>query len=256
MFPEFTIRLKALTIGSFLVLLAAACLLAPGNSYAGLAQWSTTSILYQYGTDFALGDSTRSLMTFEHADGWTYGDNFFFFDVENPERDGDRTLTNIYGEFSPRLSFGKMLGKDLSFAFVKDVLLAGTVEMGNGFHNFLYGVGFSLDLPKFSYFDLNLYVRNDQSQSGATYQVTPVWGLPFQAGPVKMLFEGFADFAGREGLKSSNIDIQPRLLVDVGNFWGQPDAVYVGTEYIYWHNKFGIKGLNEHVATAALKLTF
>lgn len=256
MFAKFDLKKLTITSLTLIVLSATFSLCTPAMASAGMTQWSTTSILYQYGTSFELGDENRSLMTFEHANGWTYGDNFFFFDVENAERDGDSTQTNLYGEFSPRLSAGKILKKDLSFSIVKDVLLAGTIEMGSGFHNYLYGVGFSLNIPKFSYFDLNVYIRDNQNQSGTTYQITPVWGLPFNLGPLKMLFEGFADIAGEEGDNSSNIDFQPRLFVDVGNFWGTPDSLFVGTEYIYWHNKYGIKGLNEHNATLAVKWTF
>jgi nucleoside-specific outer membrane channel protein Tsx len=176
--------------------------------------------------------------------------------VTNPDRTGNGTTTSLYSEFSPRLSLGKISGKKLAFGPVKDVLLAGTVEMGNGFHNYLYGVGFSLDLPKFAFFDLNVYVRNALGQKGTTYQITPAWALPFSIGSAKLMFEGFADIAGSEGTAKSNIDFQPRLLLDVGNYMGSPDSIWLGVEYIYWHNKFGVDGVDEYAPQAMLKWVF
>ncbi|NOY13805.1 MAG: DUF5020 domain-containing protein [Deltaproteobacteria bacterium] len=227
-----------------------------GNAVAGSAQWQSSNIQYLYGNNFKLGDKTRSTITFEHANGWKYGDNFFFVDIGNADRSGNTTQTNLYAEFSPRLSLGKITGKDLSFGFVKDILLAGTLEAGEGFHNQLYGVGFSLDLPKFAFFELNIYVRDNLNQDGTTYQITPVWALPFSVGKVKLLFEGFVDYAGKEGTAVANFDAQPRLLVDVGNFWGAPDSLYAGTEYIHWHNKFGVDGVDERVFQGMLKWVF
>jgi len=226
------------------------------QALAGAAQWQSSNLQYLYGNNFKLGDETRSTITFEHANGWKYGDNFFFVDITNPDRSGDKTDTGFYGEISPRLSIGKIAGKDLSFSIVKDVLVAGTLEVGEGFHNQLYGLGFSLDLPTFAFFDLNIYVRDNLNESGTTYQITPVWALPFSIGSVKMVFEGFIDFAGKEGNTAANFDAQPRLLVDLGNFWGAPDCLYAGTEYIHWHNKFGVDGVDEKVFQGMVKWVF
>jgi hypothetical protein len=33
----------------------------------------------------------------------------------------------------------------------------------------------------------------------------------------------------------------------VGDLWGNSGHFYAGIEYQYWHNKYGIKGLNESV---------
>lgn len=238
----------------FVALIASIALVSEAS--AGSAFWQSTNIQYLYGGGFKLGSKDRSTITVEHANAWKYGDTFFFLDVTDPEIDRKGGRTGLYAELSPRFSIGKIANKDLSFPFVKDVLVATTLEMGEGFHNYLYGIGLSLDLPKFAFADLNVYVRNDPNQKGATYQITPVWALPFKVGPAKMLFEGFADFAGSEGNLAFNIDIQPRLLVDVGNFWKSPDCLYAGTEVIYWHNKFGVKGVEEIAPQVMVKWVF
>jgi len=115
------------------------------------------------------------------------------------------------------------------------------------------GLGFSLNLPKFNFADLNVYVRNDTNQSGVTYQITPVWQVPFSVGKADFVFEGFSDIAGPEGDLSFNIDFQPRLLLDLGKVWDKPGNLYFGTELMIWHNKFGFKGVNEFAPQAMLK---
>jgi nucleoside-specific outer membrane channel protein Tsx len=252
-------RNKILSKKANCLILAIALLLPLGfasKSIAGSSTFQTSNIEYLYGNGYKLGDKTRSTITFENFNCWKYGDNFFFVDITNAERDGDQTPTSLYGEFSPRLSLSKISHRSLSFAFVKDVLLAGTLEMGEGFHNYLYGIGFDLDVPKFSFVQLNFYVRNNPEQSGQTYQITPCWYLPFTIGPARFIFEGFADIAGSEGDLSFNVDTQPRLLLDLGNFWGAPNCLYVGTEYMYWHNKFGVKGVDESLPQAMVKWVF
>ncbi|QXE90222.1 DUF5020 domain-containing protein [Geomonas subterranea] len=237
----------------FKTLALTALFLAPcaaQEAQAGMTLWNQTNLQYLWGGKFKLQEnSTQSTITIEHANGWKYGDNFLFFDVTNPDREN----AAIYGELSPRLSLGKITGRDLSAPLVKDVLLAGTLEVGQGFRNYLYGVGLSLNLPKFNFADLNVYVRNDPKQAGSTYQVTPCWQLPFTVGKADMIFEGFTDIAGSEGDLSFNIDAQPRLLMDLGKFWDAPGSVFVGTEVIYWHNKYGVKGVNEFAPQAMIK---
>jgi nucleoside-specific outer membrane channel protein Tsx len=257
---------------SIYAIILAAFFLAPlataTEAHAGAAVWQETDLEYLWGTNFVKNpfesktakDNSRSTITIEHADAWKYGDNFFFFDITNPEINRNGSLTSIYGEISPRLSIGKITGKDLSAPYLKDVLLAGTLELGNGFHNYLYGVGFSLNLPKFNFADLNLYVRNDTNKDGVTWQITPCWQLPFTIGNQNLIFEGFSDIAGAEGNSSDpghysafNIDAQPRLLVDLGKMWGSPGNIFVGTEFMYWHNKFGVKGVDEYAPQAMVK---
>lgn len=238
--------LKTLTLAASLLLPVAVA----GEAHAGAALWQETNVQYLYGGKFKLPeDSSRGTFTIEHANGWKYGDNFVFFDISSPTDEG----TSIYGEISPRLSIGKISGLDLSAPLVKDVLVAGTLEVGEGFHNYLYGVGLSLNLPKFNFADLNLYVRNSDA-AGTTWQVTPCWQLPFAVGKADLIFEGFTDIAGKEGNASFNIDAQPRLLVDLGKVWGAPKSVYVGTEFIYWKNKYGVKGVDEYAPQAMVKV--
>jgi len=222
---------------------------------AGSADWSSTNFQYLYGTDYNTGlggDDTRSIFTLEHVNGWKYGDNFFFLDTTNPTRTG----TANYAEYSPRISFGKVSGKDLSLGFIKDFLLTGTLEVGNGFHNNLYGLAADLDIPGFNFFQFNWYIRDEATADDEGYQITLAWAYPFKLGPADMMFEGFFDYA--YGLENSedNIITAPRLLVDVGKFFGKPNAVQAGIVYQIWDNQFGVYGQDEDVAQLMVKWIF
>lgn len=231
--------------------LAAACALGLACSAAthGAYAWTSASISLLKGWDYAVGEEERTIATFEMANGWTYGDNYFFFDYTNltgDREDGD-SLPTIYGEYAPRLSLGKMTGADLAVGPLQDVLLAGQLEMGENINRRLYGLGFDLAVPGMDYFQLNTYVRDDTDLPGNSWQVTLVWGRQFDIGETSWLFKGHFDYADAEtNDMESNINSAPQLLLDIGDFWGTSDTLYAGVEYQYWKNKYGIEGADEH----------
>jgi nucleoside-specific outer membrane channel protein Tsx len=238
----------------------ALALLATASTTSQASEWSTTNVQLLYGDGYELGDNSMAIMTLEHANGWKYGDNFFFLDVTNPTAKG----TSYYAEFSPRLSLGKITGKEMKFGIVKDVLLAGTQEMGEDLRATLLGVGLALDLPKFAFADLNLYYRKSHrdwlaAQTDGGAQLTIDWLLPFNLGNQKLAFEGFADYAwgekGGSAPKADNLVAGPRLLIDAGNWFGAPGAVQIGVEYQIWRNKFGVKGFDEEIPQVMIKWT-
>lgn len=57
------------------------------------------------------------MVTFQHANGWRFGDNFLFFDTAMPH--GGKA--DYYGEYYGNLSLGKITGVDLSIGPIKDV---------------------------------------------------------------------------------------------------------------------------------------
>lgn len=221
------------------------------------ARWSSTNFQYHYGTEYELGDEERTLITLEHASGWKYGDNFFFVDITDPDKEGEFTQTSFYGEISPRLSFGKMFGADLSVGIIQDFLLTSTVEMGEGFHTYLYGVAVDLKLPKFNFFQINWYARNEVTfGTDLGQQITLAWGLPFTIGKAAFSFEGFFDYAWDIAPSEDNIITQPRLLLDVGSLWNSPGVFQAGIEYQFWRNKYGIDGVDENFPELMVKWIF
>ncbi len=238
--------------------LTAAVMLMMMGTNAISADWESTNVQLLQGSNYedlggAIDDEEKTVFTFEHANGWAYGDNFFFMDVSNPNVEG----SNYYAEFSPRISIGKLAGKDLSAGIIKDVMLAFTQEMGQGLHATLYGVGFPLDVSGFAFSDINFYVRESShdtfgdSQTG--YQLTYDWLYPFSIGSTKWAFEGFIDYAfgedGGDNPKEDNIIAGPRLLIELAS------GLQVGIEHQIWRNKFGIDGADEDVTQIMLKWT-
>lgn len=102
------------------------------------------------------------ILTLEWSNGWTYGDDFVFVDITNFVQ-GDNT---VYGEWSPRLSLSKITGKDFSLGPIQDVLLSGTVELGEGISNYLIGGAIDHAIPSFNFFQVNGYLRENPELSG------------------------------------------------------------------------------------------
>lgn len=252
--------------------IAAACTLALGlvaqSASAGAAKWSSTNVQYLYGDSYAqigvdgegnLGSTevSSSVITLEHVNGWKYGDNFFFVDITNSDRGDPNKPTSYYGELSPRLSFSQLTGLDLSAGIIKDVLFTATAEIGQGFHNNLYGVAVDLNIPHTPVAQINYYIRNEiGAGKDLGGQVTLVWLTPFSLGSVDFAFEGFFDYAFGMDHAENNIITAPRLLVDVGKAWGAKGTLQMGIEYQIWRNKFGLKDIDEDVAQAMIKWIF
>ena len=231
------------------------------------ADWSSTSISILHGSDYKVASSEEAtILTVEHASGWKYGDNFFFFDLFQPFDKG----STIYGEWHPRLSFGKLTGKDLGFGPVRDVLLATELNVGHEVRVYLYGLGFDFDIPHFAFFSLNIFIRDEfvldaadfaGKNDSTTFQISPSWSLPFTLGKARFDFTGFLDYAGAEGDAAANLLTAPQLLLNVGSLSGDPGSLWVGVEYQYWSNKYGIEDsdgfeTNESVAQFMAKWFF
>ncbi|WP_299200115.1 DUF5020 family protein [uncultured Amphritea sp.] len=213
--------------------------------------WSSFSLSYLNGSDYEVGDPDRQVVTVEHASGHSWGDNFFFLDRLQSANGSSEN----YMELSPRLSLSSLTGSELSFGPVKDVLLAGTWESGEGFDNFLAGVGVSLDVPGFQYFNANLYRANNDKSSNDT-QLTLTWGLPFALSDAEFLYDGFIDWTTSESDKASEMNFTSQLKWNAGKLIGTKAPVYVGVEYAYWTNKFGIDGVDERNPALLLKWHF
>jgi nucleoside-specific outer membrane channel protein Tsx len=227
--------------------------------------WSDNSVtMLPYGWGFEVDPSEQSTLTFEHVHDSAIGDLFVFLDAshfhDSPAGGDEDTW---YGEISPRLSLGKTLDRDLSFALfnrslfeVKDVLVAAQYERGEDAdvaEAALIGVGFDLDiretgllgpLGKFKYIQLNLYGRAELAE-GVEHgirdmQVTMVAARPFTIGSAKFLVDGYFDWVLGIGSEDWSYHLNPQLKLDVGNYWGSPDKFFAGLEVDLWWNKYQI----------------
>jgi len=227
------------------------------------SQWSSTHVLLLSGSGYKSVPSNSTydtqVFTFEHVDGWKYGDNFFFVDVTDPNSPN----SSYYSEFSPRLSLSKMLNKKVSLGFIKDFSLAGTWELGKTTNGKLIGLGMDWQVPGFKVFQVNLYQRFTTSKyysgkTGSAPQATFVWKAPFSLAKTQWIFSGFLDYAMAEKSigKETNIISSPRLMMDLGALWQAPKKLFLGTEVSYWSNKYGKKGINETVPQLAVQWNF
>lgn len=209
--------------------------------------WSDYSVTYLNGSNYEVGDSDREVLTIEYASGTSWGDHFMFFD----RLESDNGDTETYGEFSPRFKIN-----DLDTAFMKNLYVATTIEVGDGFTNYLYGLGTDLVVPGFNYFQLNAYRRNNDDGDGS-YQLTAVWAVP--VGP--LLYDGFMDYAtGVDntafGDTEAQMNLTSQLKYDIAPHLNLDTKLYVGVEYAYWTNKFGIDGADENNVNLLVKFHF
>ena len=244
--------------------------------------WTDTSIsLLPYGQGFEVDPDEQSTFTIEHAHASRIGDMFMFVDFNQFHgTPGDNSTW--YGEIGPRLSFGKMLGKDLSHTFFrkslfefKDVLLAAQYERGEDAdvaEAFLLGVGFDLDvrdagilggLGKFNYVQLNFYGSAEMTEGMESgfqdMQVTMVASYPFQLGRAQFLLDGYFDWVVGFGSRDWSYHLNPQLTMDVGAFWSSPRKLYAGIEADFWWQKYQIPdsaGFDTDQAAVSLLLKY
>ena len=177
--------------------LTALCALASTAAFAQAKPvWQDFSVTGLYGENYEVVDDQQTTLTVEYAAKVKYADVFFFMDRL---RGGD-DVKSTYFELSPRLSLSEVTGQKLAFGPVKDVLISTTWEGSDNADNFLYGVGFDLDIPYFQYASLNLYRANNEKVFGNKddYQMTLTYGVPFKLGAEDFLVDGFLDWSTAE----------------------------------------------------------
>lgn len=209
-------------------------LLLSGDLYAEVL-WQNSSVSLLRGNDYRVGDAERQVLTFENTAGTTWGDSFLFLDHSRSST-GD---TGNYAEWSPRLSLGKVSEQPMTLGIIKDVLVATTVEMPSHQTNYLYGVGVDLALPRFNFAQLNLYRRQNEN-SADNWQVTAVWAVPFTLFNQQWLYDGFIDWASASSDQAANLNFTSQLKFALHPHFNLKDKLYLGIEYAYWTNKYGI----------------
>ena len=234
----------------FLCLFMSFSALPSAVAQSDILEWHSENVQLLRGSGYELGEEDRTIITFEHANRWAYGDVFLFTDFTF----GDDGETAVYGELTPRLSLARTTGRELGQGLIRDVLLAGNYERGEqGLQRYLAGVAVDLNVDGFRFLRTHAYYRDDPERPGSTWQATIVWNRPFEIGGQSFLSEGFADIAGAEGAGVANQLYVPRVLWDAGAVYDRPGRVFLGVEWQYWNNKFGVDGVTENVAQIQLK---
>jgi len=199
----------------------------------------------------------KHILTFQHYSEWALGRNFFFFDLLKSDS-SDNDANEVYGEAYTSLSASKMLGRSLSASIFDDINItmginAGAKSTGAAPFILLPGITTDWKIPGFTFFHVDVLAYIDQGRLAgrsnqcqpAGVQITPAWDAPFEIGPIRFDFQGFVDVITGHGACEYQVLTQPQLRIDVGNFFGKQDRIFIGTEVQYWVNKYGIKDLNE-----------
>lgn len=235
------------------------CLLGVA-SQSSAADWSITEAHFQYGQlntpNFAGGarNVNTLIVTFQHASGWKYGSNFFFIDYLNGE-DPNFNNRDIYGEWYPNFSIGKIIKKDISVGFIKDFGILAGINFGAQpkVLKFLPGVRLELNLPGFGFANLDITAYIDASagvaEGGApkeddSFMFDFNWAYPFKIGKHIFSIEGHIEYIGERTNEFGNpvswwILAQPQFRWDVGSANGWPSRFFIGIEWQVWINKLG-----------------
>lgn len=246
-----------------------ACALASAAAFtqASPIVWQDFSLTGLYGENYAVpfaGDKNeQTTITAEYAAKLKYSDVFFFVDHAWDSSENQST----YFELAPRLSLGEVAGTDLSFGPIKDVLIATTWEHNAGydshnreFNNFLYGVGFALDIPYTQYANINIYKVDNDSKSPFTkddYQMTITYAVPFKLGSEDFLVDAFLDWSTAEkGAQASELNWTSQYKWNAGKHISPKTKLYVGIEHSVWNNKYGLKGQDQNDVSALVKYHF
>ena len=197
--------------------------------------WQDFSVSYLNGSNYRVDGPDKQILTFEHVAGTSWGDSFFFLDHLR----GDNGSRDNYAEWSPRLSFSKLSGQPLQYGVIKDVLFTSTVEMSTLRTDFLYGVATDLAVPGFSYLNLNFYRRNNDGLAD-NWQLTTTWAVPFTLGGQQFLYDGFLDWYSTTADQRASMNMTSQLKWALHPLFNLKNKLYVGVEYVYWRNKYGI----------------
>lgn len=233
--------------------LTLACAIATTAAFAQAKPvWQDFSVTGLYGENYEVVDDKQTTVTLEYAAKLKNADVFFFVDRSRGADDHKGT----YFELAPRLSLGEISGQSLSFGPIKDVLLATTWESdSSGFDNFLYGLGFALDIPYFQYANVNVYRANNEHQDD-DYQLTLTYGVPFNLGNEEFLVDGFLDWSTTEATHRSEMNWTTQWKWNAGKHLSPDTRLYVGIEHSVWNNKYGIPNADENNVSALVKYHF
>lgn len=198
--------------------------------------WQDLSVSYLKGSNYRVGYPEQQVYTLEHVAGTSWGDSFMFLDHAR----SDNGARSNYAEWAPRFSMGKLSGRSMAAGFIKDVLVATQIEMSNQQTNYLFGVGVDFALPVFKHSQLNLYRRQNENVDDS-WQATLVWGLPFDILGQEFLYDGFIDWASASDDQAAHMNFTSQLKWALHPLLGIKSRLYLGIEYAYWLNKYGIE---------------
>lgn len=231
--------------------------------------FATSNIQAGYGWTYRepgiVADVPKTDFTFENTAAKRWWSSYLFIDVLRSFSEADANAKDVYGEWYPSMSLRGVARKPPLAGLVRDVSL--TVGLNTGARStgpspfvVLPGTTIALNVPGFAFFTVGTFAYVDRGQfqgqptgcRATAYQVTPSWSLPFAVGRARLRFDGFVDFIGRHAECASQVLSMPLLKLDLSVLWGRQNQVYVAMKTVYWHNKYGIQGLQDKLLLPVL----
>lgn len=250
--------------------------LAPESRAFGF-DWHTTELHGQYGkldtpTFAGGGSSTTRKLTLQHADGYKFGDNFFFVDFISSS-DPDFEDDNVYGEFYTNLSYNKLRKAEMWSGPLKDIGFTAGYNFSHDakVHKYLPGIRFDLNIPTFNmakllftgYIDDNRGIAHGGApKEDDSYMIDFAFARPFAIGKHDFSIEGHVEYIGQRENELGNtvswhILAQPQFRYDLGKtIFDKPQKLFIGIEAQLWINKLGDRDTDEFAPQALIVWRF
>lgn len=241
----------------FLLLLFSFTLLVNRQAEAQVIYQGGSNVQLLYGRNLQQSGDLATI-TLEHFGSYGALEQFVFGDLYN---DVSLASPNLYMEWYPKVSLSRAMGKEIKLGPISDVLLAGGINVLFGgpedFFVYTAGPAFKFRIPGSGLLQLETYYHKQLGEEyDGTYQITPSWDVVLPVSEkVHLRFRGFMDYIGDRGPGSTQYLTQPQLFLDLGNTWGKPGKMYLGSEWRYWNNVAGIEGLEESFLQANLLIS-
>ncbi|WP_423925575.1 nucleoside-binding protein [Candidatus Palauibacter sp.] len=196
------------------------------------------------------------VVTFQSAAQWSWGDHFLFFDYSADGGNDGFNEKDLYGEWYPSLSLGKITGGRVGFGPIRDFAVLGGVNYSAQAKVLKYTPGFraSWDIPGFIFLNTE-FARMIDASSGLDGGGAPStsdgfmfdvnWLATWEMLGHSFTFTGHAEYISGVTNELGNNDLgwilaQPQLRLDVGRaLGGGGGRLMTGIEYQYWRNKLG-----------------
>lgn len=232
--------------------------------------WSVTELHVQYGNldvpKFEGGGHAYHLIyTLQRANGWKYGDNFFFINVLDSRSSGFQDF-DLYAEWYSNLSLGRITGRELAAGVISDFgfILGLNWVRDAKVRKFLPGIRLALDIKGFSFANLDIMAYIDDSRgvsSGGApkehdaFIVDFNFARPFRVGGSSFSIEGHVEYVG-ERKNEFGDRVAEWVLAQPQFRWNPSDRLSLGIEYQYWMNKLGDRDTDENTLQALLVWKF
>lgn len=236
--------------------------------------WNDTFLGFRYGTDFHYPGVTDKVAQrigyLSTVGGFRFGSYSFNVDylvsnAANPEAgtsyaSGTGGAQEVYSVGRVEFSASKILGRHIGLGFIRDVGFTSGYEFGTkndayaeAARMLVFGPTIEFAIPH-GFWNLTAAVRTESNHNGivntdvkfhAAWHLESAWMVPFNLGPVPLVFKGFTSVTGPKGKDGFGVETKTEflarasVLADIGSFLGHPRVLYTGLGYEYWHNMYG-----------------